>query len=63
MKCKRYWNRTFAYPMCRSVCLESVLCQNGWLDRMPFGVVSAVGRRMDVLDGVVIIEGEGQFWG
>jgi len=36
---KRYWNRAFAYPMCRSVCwsvclsvcLESVLWQNGWL--------------------------------
>jgi len=33
----RYWNRTFAYAsvgpsVCRSVCLESVLWQNGWLD-------------------------------
>ena len=30
---------------------------------MPFGVVSGVGRRMGVLDGVVIVEGEGAvFW-
>jgi len=26
---------------------------------MPFGVVRGVGRRMDVLDGVVIVEWEG----
>jgi len=26
---------------------------------MPFGVVSGVGRRIGVLDGVIIIEGEG----
>jgi len=25
---------------------------------MPFGVVSGVGRGMDVLDGVVFVEGE-----
>jgi len=30
---------------------------------MPFGVVSGVGRRMDVLDGVEILEWEVQFWG
>jgi len=30
---------------------------------MPFKVVSGVGRGMGVLDGVVIVEGEGQFWG
>jgi len=30
---------------------------------MPFGMVSGVGRGMDVLDGVVVIEGEGQFLG
>jgi len=28
---------------------------------MPFGVLSGVGRRMGVLDGVVIVEGKGQF--
>jgi len=27
--------------------------------RMPFGVVSGIGRGMGVLDGVVIVEGEG----
>jgi len=26
---------------------------------MPFGVVSGVGRGMGILDGVVIVEGEG----
>ena len=30
---------------------------------MPFGMVSGVGRGMGVLDGVVIVEGEGQYWG
>ena len=30
---------------------------------MPFRVVSGVGREMGVLDGVVIIEGEGAFLG
>jgi len=31
--------------------------------RMPFGAVSGVGQGMGVLDGVVIVKGEGQFWG
>jgi len=26
---KRYWNTFVAYPVCRSVCPESVLWQNG----------------------------------
>jgi len=30
---------------------------------MPFGIVSGVGRGMSVLDGVVIIEGEGAVLG
>ena len=30
---------------------------------MPFGVVSVVGRRTGVLDGVVIVDGKWQFWG
>ena len=30
---------------------------------MPFGMVSGVGRMMGVLDGVVIVEGEGAVWG
>ena len=35
---KHYWNRPVAYPICRSVCVsvslcpESILWQNGWLD-------------------------------
>ena len=55
--------------MCRSVCLSVGLCV--WkvycgktvdLIRMPFGVVSGVGRKMGALDGVVIVEGKEQFW-
>ena len=30
---------------------------------MPFGMVSVVGWGMGVLDGVVIVEGEGAVWG
>ena len=30
---------------------------------MPFGVVSGVGQRLGVLDGVVIVEGEGAVLG
>jgi len=30
---------------------------------MPFGIVSGVGRGMDVLDGMVIVEGEGAVLG
>ena len=45
-----------------SVGPESVLWQNGWI-QMPFGVVSKVSRWMSVLDGVMNIEGKGQFWG
>jgi len=30
---------------------------------MPFGVMSGVGRGMSVLDGVVIVEGEGAVLG
>ena len=30
---------------------------------MPFWMVSEVGRGMGVLDGVVIVEGKGQFLG
>jgi len=33
-----------------------------WI-RMPFGMVSGVGQGMGVFDGVVIVEGEWQFWG
>jgi len=63
---KRYWNRPVAYPICRSVCLSVDLSARkvysgktaGWI-RMPFEMVSGVGRGMGVLDGVVIIEGEG----
>jgi len=32
-----------------------------WI-RMSFGMVSGVGRGMGVLDGVVVVEGKGQFW-
>jgi len=47
----------------QSVCLlsvgpESVLWQNDWIG-IPFGMVSGVGQGTGVLDGVVIIQGEG----
>jgi len=49
---KQYWNRTFAYPMCRSV--WKVYCGKmaDWI-RMPFGVVSGIhwGIGLGVLDG------------
>jgi len=37
--------------VCRSVCLESVLWQNGWLHPDAMGIMSGVGRGMGVLDG------------
>ena len=53
--------------VCLSVCLsvQKVYCGKtaDWI-RMSFGVVSGVGRgMMGVLDGVVIVEGKGQFCG
>ena len=61
-----YWYRPVAYPICRSVCLSvwKVYCGKTveWI-WMPFVVVSGVGRGMGVLDGMVIVEGKGQFWG
>jgi len=30
---KCYWNKPVAYPACQSVCPESVLWQNGWMDQ------------------------------
>jgi len=47
--------------VCRLVSLQSVLWQNGLAD--PFGVVSGVGQGMGILDGVVIIKGEGPVLG
>jgi len=49
--------------VCASVCecvCRKVYCGKTaeWI-RMPFGMVSGVGRMMGVLDGVVIVEGEG----
>jgi len=42
---------------------RSELWQNADWIRMPFGVVRGVGRWMGVLDGVVIVEGEGAVFG
>jgi len=54
-----------AWIICRSVRLSNrkVYCGKTaeWI-QMPFGVVSGVGRGMGILDGVVIVEGEEQFW-
>ena len=49
-------------PVGQSVCrpVRKVYCGKtaDWI-RMPFGMVSGVGREMSVLDGVVIIAGKG----
>jgi len=47
--------------VCRLVCLYFGKTVN-WI-RMLFGVVSGVSRGMGVLDGVVIVEREGQILG
>ena len=48
--------------MCVSVrqSVQKVFCDKmaKWI-RMPFGMMSGVSRGMGVLDGVVIVEGEG----
>jgi len=51
--------------VCPCVCLSvKVYCGKmvEWI-WMPFGMVGEVGRGRGVLDGVVIVEGKGQFWG
>jgi len=59
---KRYWNRPVAYPVSLCVCFRKMYSGTGkmaeWI-RMLFGVVSGVNRWIGVLDGVVIVEGEG----
>jgi len=47
---KRSWNRVVAYPVCRSVSPEVYCGKTGDWIRMPFPVVSGVGRGMGVLD-------------
>jgi len=59
---KRYWSRLVAYPIYRSVCLcvRKVYCgKTADSIRMPFGMVSGVGRGMDVLDGSRCPKGKG----
>jgi len=67
---KRSFYRPVTYPMCWSVCV--CVCRSVWkvccsktVDwiQMPFVVVSGVSWWMSVLDGMVIIDGNGQFWG
>jgi len=52
--------------LCVCVCVSVWIVYCGktadWI-RKPFGTVSGVGPGMGVLDGVVIVEGEGQFLG
>ena len=50
--------------LCVCVSVRKVYCGKtaDWI-RMPFGMVNGVGRGMGVLDGVVIIEGEGAVLG
>ena len=47
-----------------SVCVRKVYCGKmaDWI-RMPIGVVSGVGLGTGILDGVVIVEGEGTVLG
>jgi len=46
--------------LCVCLCVRKAYCgiMAEWI-RMPIGEVSGVGRGMGVLDGVVIVEGEG----
>jgi len=64
---KRYWNTPAAYLICRSVCVsvcpESVLWQNGWLD--PDAIWN--GEWGQLRDGCIrwgwwSSKGKGQFW-
>jgi len=64
---KWYWYRTVAWThvsVCLSVCqsVQSVQWQNG---RMDLDAIwgGECGQSRGVLDGVVIVEGNGQFWG
>jgi len=41
----------------------SAKCKTAEWTQTPFGMVSGVSREMCVLDGVVIVDGKGQFWG
>jgi len=63
---KQFMLRNIRWTISLSVCLcvRKVYCGTtaDWI-RMPFGVVSGVGRGMGISDGVVIVEGEGQFCG
>ena len=57
---KRSWYTIVASPICRSI--ASCGKTADWI-RMRFGVVSAVGRGMGVLDGVEIAQWEGAILG
>jgi len=65
-----YWAEHSWFDACRldhlSVCrsVQKVYCGKtaDWI-RMPFEVVSGVGQGLGVLDGVVIVEGEGAVFG
>ena len=50
--------------VCLSLFVHKLYCDKtaDWI-QMPFGMVSGVGRGMGVLDGVVIVEGEGAVLG
>ena len=59
MRANQVAYRLVGLCVCRSVCPESVLWQMADRIRMPFLVVSGVGRGTGLLDGVVIVEREG----
>jgi len=62
----RSWYTLVAYPMCMSACVsvQKVYCDKtvDWI-RMPFEVVSRVGRGMGVLDGIPRALRGGRFLG
>jgi len=49
--------------VCRSVCLQSALWQNGCVDLDAAWDNGGVGRGMGVLYGWVLLKWKGQYWG
>jgi len=67
MEHKHLWYRFLARPyvgLSIGLSVQKMYCGKTaeWI-RMPFGMVSGVGRGMGVLDGLVIVEGEREVLG
>jgi len=56
----------YYWSVCVSVCVSVWEVYYGktadWI-QMPFGVVNGVGQETSVLNGVHMLQGEGEFWG